>query len=39
MKTCKRLYSQKTKEDLVNKIHKYNINTVTMVIITYKGFP
>ncbi len=33
IKQTKRFYSNKTKEELVNKIHKYNINTVTMVIL------
>jgi hypothetical protein len=31
IKTAKKNYTKKTKDDVVNKIHKHNINTITMV--------
>lgn len=34
-------YNAKSKEDIVARVHKYNINTITMVIFIFKilGFP
>lgn len=29
----------KSKDEIVNRIHKYNMNTITMVFIFYIGIP
>jgi hypothetical protein len=31
-------YQPKTKEDIVARVHKYNVNTITMVKILIKNF-